>query len=442
MKIIVHPNFSAEKKYIIRVLMEVYLGLEYSLEFGEEHAYKITLKNGNSLIFADDFFKYFSEKNNYLHKKNIPKHVRFVKSGFVPLNDIPVIFGTKNIIDNQGHKIECGVDIFASSFFMLSRWEELVNPLRDAHERFPVRASLAFKRNFLHRAVVNEYVELLWNILTHLGVQQERKSRNFSFVLTHDVDEPQLWRNSFSPIKTIIGDIFKRKNKAAMWQHFNFFKKKKDPFDTFDELMNLSENQGLTSHFFFIAGGNTRFEGNYAIDDFSVKKLITRIHERGHMVGIHPSYNTYRNAAMLRQEIEALRRVSPQSVKAGRQHFLRFGVPHTWQAWEDNGLEWDSTMGYAGMAGFRCGTCYPFPVFNVLTRKELNLVERPLLVMEVSLFSETYMGLAQAEALVKVQEIVETVRRFEGEFVLLWHNSNLVLNGEDYWETYRAILSI
>ena len=105
-------------------------------------------------------------------------------------------------------------------------------------------------------------------------------------------------------------------------------------------------------------------------------------------------------------------------------------------------MEWDSTMGYAGAVGFRCGTCYPFPVFNVLTRKELNLVERPLSVMDVSLFSEAYMGLTQVEALVKVREIVKTVRLFEGEFVLLWHNSNLVLNGEDYWETYKAILKM
>jgi len=508
MKITIHPNFSAEKKYIIRVLMEVYLGLEYSLEFGEEHTYKITLKNGNSLTFADDFFEHFSETKNtpsrktkeevppfreskgareeilqnlptYLHQKNIPKRVRFLKSGFAPLDDIPVIFGNENVRevhppapskggDERGvpskegdtntkntsvspfgggwgvdtRTIKCGIDVFASSFFMLSRWEELANPLRDAHERFPVRASLAFKGNFLHRAVVNEYIELLWNILTHLGVQQARKPRNFSFLLTHDVDIPQLWRNALSPAKTMLGDIFKRKNKAAIWQHFNFIKKKKDPFDTFDELMDLSENQGLQSHFFFITGGNTRFDNNYEISDFFIEKLITRIHERGHEIGIHPSYDTYQDAAMLSWEIEALRQVSPQSVKTGRQHFLRFAVPHTWQAWEDNGMEWDSTMGYAGAVGFRCGTCYPFPVFNVLTRRELDLVERPLLVMEVSLFSEAYMGLTQAEALVKVQEIVETVSRFEGEFVLLWHNSNLVLNGEDYWETYKAVLAM
>jgi len=257
MKIKIHPNFSAEKKYIIRVLVEVYLGLEYSLEFGEKHEYKITLKNGNSLIFTDDFFKYFSEKNNYLHEKNIPEHIRFVRSEFASLNDIPVIFGKGNVravhppapskggdergVSSKGEHehevsfkerdergvsskqreasetfsektntkakntsvspfgggwgVDCGIDIFASSFFMLSRWEELVNPVRDVHERFPAEASLAFRCDFLHRAVVNEYVELLWNMLIHLGVQQERKARNFSLVLTHDVDDKNYrWR--------------------------------------------------------------------------------------------------------------------------------------------------------------------------------------------------------------------------------------------------------
>jgi len=456
LKVTIHPNFSAEKKYIIRVLMEVYLGLDYSIEMGETHEYKLTLKNGNSLIFADDFFKHFSEKENYLHKKNIPKRVRFVTSEFAPLNDIPVIFGNLTLVSpseslsqtrfrrgwKEAHAMSCGIDIFAGAFFMLSRWEEMVNPVRDVHERFPAEASLAFKCNFLHRAVVNEYVELLWNMLTHLGIEQGRKVRKFSKLLTHDVDIPRLWRNAFSPIKTTLGDIFKRKNKVAARQHFSYWKQKKDPFDTFDALMELSENQNLTSHFFFISGGKTNFESNYNVEDFYIKKLIAHIHERGHVVGIHPSYDTYRDGAMLSWEIEALRAVSPQSVKMGRQHFLRFAVPYTWQVWEDNGMTWDSTMGYAGAVGFRCGTCYAFPVFNVLTRNELNLVERPLLVMEVSLFSEAYMGLNQVEALEKVQEIMETVRHFEGEFVLLWHNSNLVLNGEDYWATYEAILNV
>jgi len=441
MTITVHPDFLPEKKYIIHVLMKVYLGLEYSLEMGTEHEYKITLKNGHALTLEDDFFKHFCEQKHYLYEKNIPQKIDYVDSPFSPRGDLIIIFGTKSI-DSQLDKIDCKIDVFAGAFFMLSRWEEGVNPAQDAHGRFPAEDALAFKCGFLNRAVVNEYVEFLWNMLTHLGIEEERKARKFAMLLTHDVDMSRLWRNAFSPIKTITGDIFKRKNRAAARQHFSYFTQKKDPFDTFDALMDESEKRNLQSHFFFISGGSTQYEGQYKIKDFYIKKLITHIHERGHAIGIHPSYDTYHDATMLGSEIEALREVSPQSVKTGRQHFLRFDVPYTWQIWEDNSMEWDSTMGYASQVGFRCGACYPFPVFNVLTRKQLELVERPLLVMEVSLFSEAYMGLGQTEALKKIKEIVATVRQYNGEFVLLWHNSNLVLNGVDYWETYRAVLNM
>ncbi len=439
MTITVHPNFRAEKAYIIHVLMEVYLGLEYSLEMGEVHEYQIRLNNGNTLTLKDDFFRYFNNKENYLDKKNIPQDVDRIDSSFSPEGDIIIIFGDKNI-DYQSDKIDCKIDVFAGAFFMLSRWEEYVDPKRDMHGRFPAEAALAFKCGFLERAVVNEYTELLWNMLTYLGIEEERRTRYFSTLLTHDVDEPYLWRNRLSPFKTILGDIFKRRNPAAARQHFSYFKEKKDPFDTFDALMDESEKRGLQSHFFFIAGGNTRYEGRYKIEDTSIKELFTRIHKRGHAIGIHPSYDTYRSALMLDSEIEALQEVSPQQVKTGRQHFLRFAVPHTWQAWADNKMAWDSSMGYAAAVGFRCGTCYPFPVFNVLTCRQLDLIERPLCVMEVSLFSEQYMGLSQAEALAKIRQMIHRVRRYNGEFVLLWHNSNLVLNGVDYWTTYRRVL--
>ena len=82
------------------------------------------------------------------------------------------------MIQNPKFKIiECGIDIFASSFFMLTRWEEYVNKIRDMHNRFPAYASLACKNNFLDRPIVNEYVEMLWNMLKFLGCKQEKKKR-------------------------------------------------------------------------------------------------------------------------------------------------------------------------------------------------------------------------------------------------------------------------
>ena len=62
---------------------------------------------------------------------------------------------------------------------MLTRYEEVVNndPLRilDAHERFPATASIAYKENFLHRPVVNEYFEILWYCIKELVPHLEKK---------------------------------------------------------------------------------------------------------------------------------------------------------------------------------------------------------------------------------------------------------------------------
>jgi len=439
MKITIHNNFFAEKQYIIEVLLSEYLGLKYKLETGSEHSYKITFKNGRTLTFEDAFFKHFNEQEGYLHQKNIPTKIYGLSTMFTLEEQMPVIFGSGEV-ENSTEHVKYGVDIFAGAFFMLTRWEEYANPVRDAHDRFPVAASLAYKFDFLLRPIVNEYTQLLWNLIKFLSPRKRRKKRVFSALLTHDVDTPYLWNKSTRGLKTIAGDLLKRQNVKAAKQHLNYLKKGKDPFDTFDALMDLSEKHGLQSYFFFIAGGNTKYEGDYSIKDKKIQQLIARINERGHQIGLHPSYDTYKNIERLKSEKEALQAASPQAVQGGRQHFLRFAAPHTWQDWEDAGLSWDSTMGYAGHIGFRCGTCYPFPVFNVLSRQKLQLVEHPLLVMEVSLFSQQYMQLDQPTALDYVEEIIQTVRQYNGEFVLLWHNSNLILNGENYWDIYKKIL--
>ncbi len=441
MTIIIHDSFFAEKQYIIDVLLGEYLGLKYTVETSPEHNYKITFKNGKTLTFEDSFFKHCKEEEGYLHQKNIPNHIEHLTTDFTTEKELPVLFGNSATTFDTNN-ISYGLDIFASAFFMLTRWEEYVLPVRDQHDRFPASTSLAFQFDFLLRPIVNEYTALLWNLIQHLSPDIQRKKRHFSTLLTHDVDTPFLWNQPLSGLKTIAGDLLKRQNISAAKQHFSYWKKGKDPFDTFDALMDLSEKHHLQSHFFFISGGNTDYEGHYKITDPKIQQLLARIQERGHGIGIHPSYGTYKNIEQLKREKNALQAVSPQAVIAGRQHFLRWATPDSWQDWEDAGLQWDSTMGYAAHIGFRCGTCYPFPVFNVLTRKKLQLIERPLLVMEVSLFSKQYMQLDQPTALRHVQKMIQTVRQYNGEFVLLWHNSNLVLNGEDYWDIYTEILNV
>ncbi len=103
-------------------------------------------------------------------------------------------------------------------------------------------------------------------------------------------------------------------------------------------------------------------------------------------------------------------------------------MPTTWQIWEDNGMEVDSTCGYADKEGFRCGTGDEFSVFNILSREKLKLKERPLVVMDCSLFD--YNTYSYSEAKVKI----DSMKKNTNNFTMLWHNS--YVNNLSFYENY------
>ena len=122
----------------------------------------------------------------------------------------------------------------------------------------------------------------------------------------------------------------------------------------------------------------------------------------------------------------------------GRQHYLRWQVPTTWRNWAAAGLSYDSTLSYADHAGFRCGICYEFPVYDLKQRKPLPLLERPLVVMEGSVLGEQYMNLEEEAALNCMLRLKDRCRLFNGDFTLLWHNSSF--DTPQMWEMYRSIV--
>lgn len=440
--IIIRTNnrFIAEKRYIIDIILDEFLGLNYSLLFQEGiKNYKIILENGKKLIIKDHFFSKVEDKLGYLRFKNVPDKVLFVKNQFLVEDDIPVIYGDDELVINQDNII-CGIDIFASSFFMLTRWEEYVNKVRDQHNRFPASASLTYKNNFLYRPVVNEYVEMLWNMLLKLRITQKRKRRKFEMVLTHDIDVPLKYMTLTSGFREIIGDFIKRRDLALGFKNFKhkfLFHTgfKKDPFDTFDYLMNISERIGIKSYFFLMDKGTSNYDNDYKINDKFLESVIQKINIRGHNIGFHPSYNTYNDKDLFGKEKTEIETRLGIQLKYGRQHYLRFEIPTTWQIWDDNNMEWDSTLSYGDKEGFRCGTCYEYSTFNFLTHKKLTIKERPLVVMDGS-FVEYQLRISPIEMEEKINILLERCRKYRGLFVFLWHNSSF---GVPLWEPFENI---
>ena len=209
----------------------------------------------------------------------------------------------------------------------------------------------------------------------------------------------------------------------------------KDPFDTFDYLMDISEEAGTKSYFFFMGKGTSKFDNGYISSDKFVINLIKKIKKRNHFIGLHPSYNAYNDIVQFKSEKKELENNLKTDMFFGREHYLRFSIPNTWQVWEDNNMEWDSTLGYADKEGFRAGVCYEYSVFNILTREMLNLKEKPLIVMEGS-FSTYQPDIDPTEMEEKIKNLMGKVEKYQGDFVFLWHNSSF---NTDMWKKYRNI---
>ncbi len=428
-KIMIPNNFIPERSYVIDILLGEMAGLEYGISISTSPDYQLLLPNGKRLIIRDHFFANFDEANSYLFLQNIPATVPYVTHRFTDGLAVPMIYGDHEL-KVEPHVITCGLDIFASAFFMLSRWEECVVKAEDYHRRFPVSAALAFKNGFLNKPVVNFYLVMLRCMLEYLGYYHEKAGVSFSFVLTHDVDALLKWLDWSHVWRTISGDLFKRHQLGLSIQRLQEFRairqgKQPDPFDSYDLLMDEAELLGTRARFYFMSSRPSRaFEDNhspYSPFHSGAQRIFARIKSRGHIIGFHPGYTTYNNKELWQVQRAVLQNASGCLITEGRQHYLRFQVPDTWQLWADMGMVLDSTCAYSACEGFRCGTGHTYSVFNILTRQKLKLKEQPLIFMDTA--TNTTGWEPNSPTLNTLFSLIETARNVDTPITLLFHNS-------------------
>ena len=427
-RIICKENNLLEKRYLFDVIFIEFLGIEYELIIKpQEKNYVIELANNKKIIIEDHFWnKIKGNELSYIDEKFLPSKISYAKNKFLCENDLPVLYGGTEI-SAEKDTIKCSIDIFATIFFFLSRWEEYISKDRDIFERFKFENSISFKFNLISRPIVNEIVEFLWNMLKETGFEGDRIKRTFKPIITHDIDQPVRLNRLEMLIKSFGKNLLRYGNIRGafndLWIYpLNKFTPKFDPANFYDFLMDASESINTKSIFNFQNSKKTKYDWGYNIKSDFIKDVFERIKNRGHIIGYHPGFFTLDNSELWKLEYEELCNTADYKVLQGRQHYLRFKAPFTWQIWEDNGLEADSTLGYSEQEGFRCGTCYDFSVYNFLTRKKLKLKETPLIFMEVSVIN--YQGITDPELYSnKFNNIADIVKKYGGNFVFLWHNS-------------------
>jgi len=428
-----HNTNVPEKSYVCKVIISEILGQTYTIHTASEYSdYVFAFENGNQITFKDSFFNKYPEPYAYLCTESLPETPRFYIDSDCT-DKIPVLYGTPIITQQSESSIICDIDIIAGAFFMLSRWEETVTEERDSEGRFPTYASYTYKHSILNKPIVHIYAELLRMLAARIKINIPQ-IHEFTKTITHDIDFFVKWNSGLDIIKTCVGDIVKRKSFQLCTHTIACLIRKKDPYDTYTKLMDLSEKHGYISRFYLLFSKENirRFQSKYA------KKIISEIARRGHEFGIHYNHCTLDTIDAMKQDTTVFEELIQQKPIFSRQHFLRFQYPETFQALIMCGIQQDSSLYYRDALGFRTGMCIQHSVFDIHLRAPLPIRELPLLCMDVTL--QNYPSIKDAEY--AIHELLEITKRYNGNFVCLWHNSSFdEYEWKHYEDLYIKILS-
>ncbi len=330
------------------------------------------------------------------------------------LGDLPILFPR---LPTPGRPTVDSADLIASAFFWLSGWQEASTAERDEHGRFPYRASVQAALGCADVPVVDHYREILAEQLDALGVPVRHWSwqgRPWAVALTHDVDLLRKRR-----LGTLARAVVRRDGRrgAAVRQALTAPNPRRT---SLARMAGAERRRGVGATYFFKTAARGPWDVPYSTRSPWLRRFVGRLQAGGFEVGLHPSYFAHDHAGHLAEErdrLEALTGVPPSAV---RQHFLRWdaATPRLQQA---AGFRLDSTLGFARQPGFRRGTCFPFPLFDLRANAPLGLWELPLTVMDTALF--THLGLAPAAAERRILGLLAACRRVGGVCVLLWHNT-------------------
>ena len=185
--------------------------------------------------------------------------------------------GTKVIFPNDNDDI--GFDIFAATFYLISRYEEYLPFSPDQFGRFKAEDSLAFQNQFLTIPVVNIWINILKNSLKEKFPLIGIKSTAFNAIVTYDIDVAFKYngRNIGRTVGSVLKDLSAFKIKDIQERINVLLRKQKDPWDTYHDLKKIILQNKLSSIFFFLLSDKSRHDRNLNYQQPIMKKLVNKI---------------------------------------------------------------------------------------------------------------------------------------------------------------------
>ncbi|MCB0633924.1 MAG: hypothetical protein KDD15_29535, partial [Lewinella sp.] len=275
-------------------------------------------------------------------------------------------------------------------------------------------------------------------------ITQQKIQQPTTYDLTHDIDFLHRYPDRHAFIRALGGALYRREGLSTIRHHWkNYYAlrlgKGKDPYDCFNWLLSEGKNWRRKT-LYVMTGGETSYDNHYSIKDPTLLRALDIARERGYELGLHPSYNAAFKSSLFRYELKKMQLLAGKPIHRSRQHWLRFDWHITPSLFARHGIREDASMGYRQRLGFRCGTGFPYQMYDFANEQAFPWQEWPLVCMESA-------AIHQARALgvdpIDLFQAFFRANRYNTHISINFHNSNFdpaLAAGRQLADFYRSFI--
>ncbi|MGM0932131.1 MAG: polysaccharide deacetylase family protein [Bacteroidota bacterium] len=317
-------------------------------------------------------------------------------------------------------KSDLPFDIFAASFYLLSRYEEYLPHVKDEYGRFPASESLAEQEGFLQKPVVDVWAYKFREVLQQRFPDLNEKKRSYSVQSIIAVEHAFSYRNK-GFVRSFVGmlvDLVKLQFGKVLDRIQVLLRFKKDPFNIFEDLILLIKQYDLKLMFLFQLSDFTVHDRNINPNRMPLRSVIKYVADYT-KVGLLLGYYALRNIKTLRKEKLRLEEIVHSPLRAVLNSKYNLSLPEHYNNLTELEIPEDYSMGYPETQGFRAGTCTPFLFYDINTEVTTPLKIHPY-VLNSNVLEEEPIGKMKSE----VAKMLQEVKAVEGNFNAVFKNQD------------------
>ena len=311
-------------------------------------------------------------------------------------------------------------DIFAGTFYFLSRYEEYMPHVKDHQGRFPATESLAYQEGFLEMPIVDVWAYKFKDILQKHYPEEIFSSREFKTRNIISVTETFSYKEK-GIVRVFLGfldDLIHLRIKYVIDRVRVVIGFKHDPYDNYSRIIKFLKKHRISLKFMFQVSDFSTFDRNINPNRLQFQSLMKSMADYAE-VGLQPGYYATRKVEVLKKEKKRLENILKRPVESAMNNKYNLMLPEGYKNMAELEFKNDYSLGYPEVYGFRAGTCTPFLFYD------LNLeITTPLLLHPYSLNNQAARFLKETEVERSVWEIMQNVKQVNGTLIAVFSNED------------------